>query len=179
MARRLAAKGRAEVKRQVWLVTLLLACGGSGNGGSETPDAAAAVEQAPAGPEAVTFAPELEVDLAAMTRLPGGVYVRDVRGGSGAAVDSTSMVTVEYRAWLPDGTLFEQRPSSDGFGESQFTLNENAPVPGLVEGMIGMRAGGVRRVVIPPELGYDLIGRPSGVPADAVLVFEIRLTRVS
>lgn len=142
---------------------------------SAPPPAAAA----PAGPAEVTFAPELGVDLAAMTKLDDGVFVRDLRQGSGAAADSGTAVTVAYRAWLPDGTLFEQRPSDDGFGASEFVLGENAPVPGLDTGIRGMRPGGVRLIVVPPDLGYDLIGRPEGVPADAVLVFEITLRRAA
>lgn len=159
----------------VALVLSLLSCG---HAEPET-DAArpGAAETAP--PAAVTFAPALGVDLAAMTRLDDGVYIHDVTNGSGAAVDSGSVVTVHYRAWLPDGRLFEERPSSDGFGASEFTIGENAPVPGLDSGLKGMRSGGVRRIVVPPELGYDLIGRPAGVPADATLVFEVTLRRVA
>jgi FKBP-type peptidyl-prolyl cis-trans isomerase FkpA len=87
-------------------------------------------------------------------------------------------VTVEYRGWLPDGTLFEKRPSDEGFGLSEFVVGEDAPVEGLDYGMRGMRVGGVRRIVVPPEHGYGLVGRPAGVPAGSVLVFEVRLVGV-
>ena len=157
---------------------LFAACGddrpvGDGNG--------APTDAAPAtvGPADIVFAPELEVDLGAMTRLENGVYILDISRGGGAPADSGTAVTIHYKAWLPDGTLFEERPSRDGFGASEFVLGENAPVPGLNSALEGMRSGGVRRVVVPPELGYDLIGRPEGVPADATVVFEISLRRVA
>lgn len=130
-------------------------------------------------PETTAFAPDLQVDVGAMTRTEEGVFYHDVREGRGRAADDGSTVTAEYRAWLPDGTLFEQRPSDEGFGLSEFVLGESAPVDGLGYGMRGMRVGGVRRIVVPPEHGYGMVGRPAGVPAGAVLLFEVRLVGVS
>jgi FKBP-type peptidyl-prolyl cis-trans isomerase FkpA len=145
------------------------------------PDSPPAAEPTPepAGLQAVAFAPELEVDLATMEATPEGVHYRDVREGRGREVGPGDEVTVEYRGWLPDGTLFEQRPSAEGFGLSEFVIGESAPVEGLGFGMSGMRVGGVRRIVVPPEHGYGLVGRPAGVPAGSALVFEVRLVGVS
>jgi FKBP-type peptidyl-prolyl cis-trans isomerase FkpA len=127
----------------------------------------------------VTFDAELGIRLDEMTRSEEGIYIDDIRDGRGAAASPGRQVVVEYRAWLPDGTLFEERPSPEGFGPSAFVLGENAPVPGLNAGIEGMRPGGVRRLVVPPEHGYGLVGRPTGVPAGSTLVFEVRLLRVS
>lgn len=154
-------------------VVAAVACSGERGAVEDLP----AAESVP--PAEIVFAPDLGVDLAEMTQLADGVYVRDLRQGSGTAADSGSAVTVAYRAWLPDGTMFEQRPSDDGFGASEFVLGENAPVPGLDSGIRGMRPGGVRLIVVPPGLGYDLIGRPDGVPPDATLVFEVTLRRAA
>jgi FKBP-type peptidyl-prolyl cis-trans isomerase FkpA len=129
--------------------------------------------------EPVVFAPELGIDSDALSPAGDGVLVQDVRPGRGRVAESGSTVVVEYRGYLPDGTLFEQRPSADGFGPSEFVLGEGAPVPGLSTGITGMRVDGVRRVVVPPEQGYGLVGRPAGVPAGATLVFEVRLLRVA
>jgi FKBP-type peptidyl-prolyl cis-trans isomerase FkpA len=126
----------------------------------------------------VHFAPELAVSLDAMTRTDDGIYIADVREGRGRAAEFGSSITVEYRAWLPDGTLFEQRPSAEGFGLSEFVLGENAPVAGLNSGIAGMRTGGIRRIALPPEHGYGLVGRPAGVPAETPLLFEVRLMNV-
>lgn len=142
------------------------------------PPAPAAEEVTPLDMRAVQFAAELGVDIDAMTRTDEGIYYTDVREGRGAEAAPGRIVSVEYRAWLPDGTMFEQRPSPDGFGLSEFVLGENPPVEGLNRAMEGMRTGGVRRVVLPPEQGYGLVGRPQGVPADSPLVFEVRLMAV-
>jgi FKBP-type peptidyl-prolyl cis-trans isomerase len=113
-----------------------------------------------------------------MSDATGGVLVQEVRPGRGKEAEPGMSVAVEYRGWLPDGTLFEARPSPEGFGASEFVLGENPPVSGFDVVIPGMRPGGVRRAVLPPELGYGLVGRPAGVPAGSVLVFEIRLLRV-
>jgi FKBP-type peptidyl-prolyl cis-trans isomerase FkpA len=158
------------------LVLSLAACG------ERQPDEAAPPVPAPeptAGVESVTFAADLAVRLDSMTRTEEGVYVQDMQAGRGRVAATGDAVVLEYQAWLPDGTLFEQRPSPEGFGPSGFVLGADAPVPGLNAGVVGMRPGGVRRVVVPAELGYGLVGRPAGVPAGTALVFEVRLLRVS
>jgi FKBP-type peptidyl-prolyl cis-trans isomerase len=129
--------------------------------------------------ETTRFADELGVELERMTRLEDGIYVRDARTGRGPAAAAGRSVVVQYRAWLPDGTLFEQRPSPEGFGASEFVLGENAPVEGLNAAVAGMRPGGVRTIVLGPERGYGLVGRPAGVPAGLPLVFEVTLLRVA
>jgi FKBP-type peptidyl-prolyl cis-trans isomerase FkpA len=158
------------------LALTLVACG---EDEPDAPSPSAAVAEPAVGVEAVAFADELEVRLDSMTRTDDGVYFEDVRAGRGRVAAEGDAVVLEYRAWLPDGTLFEQRPSPEGFGPSSFVLGADAPVPGLGTGVAGMRPGGVRRVVVPPEHGYGLVGRPVGVPTGATLVFEVRLLRVS
>jgi FKBP-type peptidyl-prolyl cis-trans isomerase FkpA len=156
----------------VVVVTVVAACG---ERASDPPPPAVQAPDAEFDMRRVTFSPELQVDLDAMTRTDDGVYIQDVREGRGATAEFGRGVSVEYRGWLPDGTLFEQRPSPDGFGLSEFVLGENAPVHGLNSAIAGMRTGGVRRIVLPPEHGYGLVGRPEGVPANSVVIFEVRL----
>jgi FKBP-type peptidyl-prolyl cis-trans isomerase len=160
------------------LLALTLAACGEDEPDAPPPSAAAAPQPA-GGVEAVAFADQLEVRLDSMTRTDDGIYFEDVRAGRGRVAAEGDAVVLEYRAWLPDGTLFEERPSPEGFGPSSFVLGADAPVPGLSAGVAGMRPGGVRRVVVPPEHGYGLVGRPVGVPTGATLVFEVRLLRVS
>lgn len=127
----------------------------------------------------VQFAPELGLSVDALDEAAPGVWATDVRAGRGGAAEAGATVVVEYSGWLTDGTLFEQRPSPDGFGLSEFVLGEGAaPVPGLDVAIAGMRVGGVRRVVVAPEQGYGLVGRPAGVPAESPLVFQVRLMDV-
>jgi FKBP-type peptidyl-prolyl cis-trans isomerase FkpA len=158
--------------------SLLLALAAVACGDAERPPAEGAPHAAVDTVAAVEFAPELGVDPAAMEGVGNGVLVQEVAPGRGRVAETGMSVAVEYRGYLPDGTLFEQRPSPEGFGPSEFVLGESAPVPGLGSGIAGMRVGGTRRIVVPPEHGYGLVGRPAGVPAGATLVFEVRLLRV-
>jgi FKBP-type peptidyl-prolyl cis-trans isomerase len=82
---------------------------------------------------------------------------------------------VLYRGWLPDGTLFDERQNAAN--PFRFRLGAGSVIAGWDQGVQGMRAGGVRRLVIPPSLGYG--DRPMGaIPPNSVLVFEIRLLSV-
>jgi FKBP-type peptidyl-prolyl cis-trans isomerase FkpA len=127
----------------------------------------------------VHFAPELGIAPDSLIEVEPEVWITEMRTGRGRAAEAGATVMVEYSGWLPDGTLFEQRPSPDGFGLSEFILGDGgAPVPGLDAGMAGMRVGGVRRIVVGPEQGYGLVGRPAGVPAGSPLVFQVRLMDV-
>jgi FKBP-type peptidyl-prolyl cis-trans isomerase FkpA len=124
------------------------------------------------------FAPALGIHLDSMTTKASGVHVQDLKTGDGAVAVAGKRVTVEYRAWLSDGTLYEERPNAEGWGASEFLLGPGAPVPGLIDGIEGMRVGGVRRIVVPAERGYGLVGRPAAVPAASILIFQVRLTGV-
>jgi FKBP-type peptidyl-prolyl cis-trans isomerase len=124
-------------------------------------------------PEDVTFDASLGIDLGAMTKLADGVYVQTVTPGTGTAtVVAADVVSVDHRGWLPDGTLFSEGAITDhavtGF------------VPGFTEGLIGMKVGEVRRIVIPAALGYGDQPPPrSAIPDDAVLVFLVTLVSIS
>jgi len=183
------AIGEVRLKNFVLIgaVTGVLACAGSGAdappaeqapGRGPSDSAAGAAQAAADSVVASRFAPELAVNLDSMTETVSGVYVQDLKLGSGATATAGKRVVVEYRAWLPNGTLFEERPNAEGWGPSEFLLGEGAPVPGLVYGIEGMRVGGVRRIVVPAEHGYGLVGRPAGVPAGSTLVFRVRLMGV-
>ena len=139
--------------------------------------AAAACEEDPTNvdPRNVTFAPELGIDLNAMTRLPSGLYYQDVEEGTGPTATAGKIVRAFYRGWLPNGTLFDQRqPPADPF---RFQLGVGMVIQGWDEGVVGMKVGGVRKLVLPPSLGYG--NRSIGsIPANSVLVFEVNLVEV-
>ncbi len=121
-------------------------------------------------PATETFASSLGVDLAAMTKTPDGLYYRDLTFGAGAQVTKDTTVTMTYTAYLIDGTLFDS-----GTG-SAFPMN--SLVPGVREGIIGMRVGGRRQLVVPSALGYGSAGSLPSVPRQATLVFLITLTAI-
>lgn len=120
------------------------------------------------------FAPALDVNLAAMTVTSSGLYVQDVTEGTGAAVASGQTITVHYTGWLPNGSKFDS-----SVGKTPFTtpIGRGAVIRGWDEGLVGMKVGGKRRLIIPPSLGYGSSAR-SGIPSNSILVFDVQLVSV-
>jgi FKBP-type peptidyl-prolyl cis-trans isomerase len=142
-------------------VTGLLACSqGSDNGG-----------RAPAG-----FSAALAVDTAAMTKTPSGLRYQDVTVGQGKEAKEGRKVTVHYTGWLPNGEKFDSsRDRNQPFG---FDLGAGQVIAGWDEGVAGMRVGGRRKLVIPPDLAYGTAGAPPEIPPGATLVFDVELLDV-
>jgi FKBP-type peptidyl-prolyl cis-trans isomerase FkpA len=120
--------------------------------------------------EHTTFAAALNVDLAQSTKLPSGMYVRDLTVGTGAMPTTGQLVTARYTGWLVDGTQFDSNQST-GF---QFHLGRGEVITGWDVGVAGMKVGGTRQLIIPPELGYGSSGQ-GPIPPDAVLVFTVSM----
>jgi FKBP-type peptidyl-prolyl cis-trans isomerase FkpA len=129
----------------------------------------------PVDPADLTFAAQLGVDLATMTRSQSGLYYKDLTVGTGAQTNTGARVTVDYTGWLHNGTQFD---SSAGKGPITITsLGSGQVIKGWDEGLMGMRAGGSRLLVIPSSLGYGAAG--SGpIPGYATLVFRVDLRTV-
>jgi FKBP-type peptidyl-prolyl cis-trans isomerase FkpA len=105
----------------------------------------------------------------------------DVRVGTGAEATSGAVVTVIYTGWLyaaarldGKGVQFDTSIGGDPFA---FTLGQGQVIAGWDQGIAGMKVGGLRRLVIPPSLGYGPV-RYGPIPPDATLVFDIELTDV-
>jgi FKBP-type peptidyl-prolyl cis-trans isomerase len=111
----------------------------------------------------------------------GGLKVWDVTPGDGAEVQPGATVTVHYIGWLTDGKVFDSTrkdlATRPGAGEP-LTIGLGQVIQGWQEGMVGMKVGGVRRLLIPPELAYGAQGAPPTVPANATLVFAVEVIRV-
>lgn len=118
------------------------------------------------------FADELEIDLEEMTRTESGLYYEDVEPGSGLAARDGHVLDTHYTGWLTTGERFGT--SRDGSPYS-FQLGRHQVPRGIEEGVTGMRIGGVRRLVVPPVLGYGPRGQPPTIPPGATLVYEIEL----
>ena len=123
------------------------------------------------GPEGVDFVDELQIDLSVMTKTASGLYIQDLTLGDGALVESGSTVLVDYAGWLPNGANF------DAGTDVSFQVGIDNLIEGFTEGMIGMRVGGTRSMVIPPGLGYgdQVVG---GIPANSTLVFRVTLNSI-
>lgn len=95
--------------------------------------------------------------------------------GSGREVAQGDYVQVLYRGWLTDGTLFDQSFDSDGNPSAfEFQIGTGQVIPGWDQGIIGMQEGEVRRLIVPPSVGYGEAGQ-GPIPPSALLVFDVEL----
>jgi peptidylprolyl isomerase len=104
-----------------------------------------------------------------------GLRITDLVVGEGAEAASGQNVVVNYRGTLENGTEFD---SSYGRGPFSFPLGAGRVIRGWDEGVAGMKVGGKRKLVIPPDLGYGSRGAGGVIPPDATLIFEVELVRV-
>lgn len=107
------------------------------------------------------------------TTTPSGLEYEDITIGTGGTAQGGHTVTVHYTGWLTDGTKFDS--SKDRNDPFQFTLGAREVIPGWDEGVQGMQVGGVRKLTIPPSLGYGARGAGRTIPPNATLVFEVEL----
>lgn len=125
--------------------------------------------------EETAFADTLDVDLARFTRLPDGVYVRDSIVGTGAVLAGGQTVDVRFTGHLASGRAIAARGAAET--PYRFALGTGAVIAGWDSGLPGMRVGGVRRLVVPPSLGYGASDY-GGVPGNSVLVFTIEAVSI-
>ncbi len=151
-------------------------------------------EDTPTGPEppditTLEFAPELGIDLAQMTLTPTGLYYQDLVVGEGLRVGVSEGAQFSYQGWLHDGTdietgVYPTGPFSPGAiqgadGEWYYLVGSGNTLSGWDLGLDGMRPGGIRKVIIPPHLGFGAAGSPDGrVPGNAVMVYVLEVLAV-
>lgn len=115
----------------------------------------------------------VQVEAPAPERTDSGLEIRDLRAGSGPQVVRGSRVRLHYVGSFEDGERFDS--SYDRGAPLELTVGAGEVIPGWEEGMLGMQAGGQRRIRVPPELGFDQAGSPA---AGRVLVLEVELLAV-
>ena len=116
----------------------------------------------------------------AATKMADGLQYTDDKVGSGAAAAAGAKVSVHYTGWLDDnGSKGKKFDSSRDRGEPfTFTLGAGEVIAGWDEGVAGMKVGGRRTLIIPPELGYGARGAGGVIPPNATLIFDVELLRV-
>lgn len=118
------------------------------------------------------------------TTTASGLQIIDIVEGSGSAAESGSYIVVNYTGWLEDGTKFDS--SYDSGSPYTIHLGETPPqvIPGWEEGIVGMKVGGKRRLIISPDLAYGTDGftdRRTGqqiIPPNATLTFDVELLQI-
>jgi len=107
---------------------------------------------------------------------PSGLKYVDEKVGTGAEAKAGQTAVVHYTGWLTDGRKFDS--SKDRGQPFTFPLGGGRVIKGWDEGVQGMKVGGVRRLTIPPQLGYGASGAGGVIPPNATLVFEVELLDV-
>jgi FKBP-type peptidyl-prolyl cis-trans isomerase FkpA len=105
-----------------------------------------------------------------------GLKFEDTAVGNGAVATAGQTVSVHYTGWLENGTKFDS--SKDRDEPFEFKLGAGRVIRGWDEGVAGMKVGGVRRLTIPPHLGYGDRGAGGVIPPRATLVFEVELLAI-
>ena len=102
----------------------------------------------------------------------------DLRVGTGAEAVTGSRATVAYSGWLYDTISTQNKGQHFDTGTFTFTVGQGV-ITGFSRMVTGMRVGGQRRAIIPPDQGYGSGGNPqAGIPGNATLVFEVELLNV-
>jgi FKBP-type peptidyl-prolyl cis-trans isomerase len=105
-----------------------------------------------------------------------GLQMEEIKTGDGPAAKGGDIVVVHYVGRLTDGTKFDS--SYDRNQPFTFTLGANQVIKGWDEGIVGMKVGGKRKLIIPPALAYGSQGAGSAIPPDSTLVFEVELQEI-
>jgi FKBP-type peptidyl-prolyl cis-trans isomerase len=115
-----------------------------------------------------------------VTEMPDGLKYTDSKVGDGAVASPGATVSVHYTGWLDkDGAKGAKFDSSLDRGQPfQFTLGAHQVIAGWDEGVAGMKVGGERTLIIPPELGYGARGAGGVIPPNATLIFDVQLLKV-
>lgn len=125
-------------------------------------------------------APPVELDKESgkpVITTPSGLKYVDLTLGNGAAAKTGDHLVVNYTGKLIDGTKFDS--SYDRGQPFLVELGVTKVIQGWTEGLAGMKPGGKRKLIIPPQLGYGLNGYPDVIPPNATLIFEVELVAIN
>jgi peptidylprolyl isomerase len=111
---------------------------------------------------------------------PSGLTIADSKVGSGAEARSGNTCVMHYTGWLyENGAKGAKFDSSLDRGEPfEFGLGQGQVIKGWDEGVAGMKVGGKRTLIIPPQLGYGARGAGGVIPPNATLLFDVELLEV-
>jgi peptidylprolyl isomerase len=114
--------------------------------------------------------------MAEQVTTASGLQYTDIQVGDGPSPQNGQVVTVHYTGTLTDGSKFDS--SRDRSQPFKFTIGRGMVIKGWDEGVLTMKVGGRRKLVIPSDLGYGPRGYPGVIPPNATLVFDVELLGV-
>ncbi len=109
------------------------------------------------------------------TTTDSGLRYRIFKEGTGPKPEKGDKVKVHYTGKLTDGTVFD---SSKERGPFEFKVGTGQVIRGWDEGVVDMKVGEVRELIIPPDLGYGSRGAGNLIPPDSTLVFEVEMLEI-
>jgi FKBP-type peptidyl-prolyl cis-trans isomerase len=164
------AKSLANSCTMILTALAIVACGKKPDS-EEVP--APVAEAAPAPASAAT--PSTGTEAMPMTKT-------DLSPGNGAEIKTGQTALVHYTGWLFDAAAPENKgkqfDSSVGGEPFEFPLGAGAVIAGWDQGVVGMKPGGKRRLVIPPDMAYGSRGAGGVIPPGATLVFDVELVEI-
>lgn len=117
------------------------------------------------------------MDTSQMPPIPSDLKIETLQPGNGAGAKNGDRVTVHYVGALTNGTKFDS--SRDRGTPFVFTLGAGNVIQGWELGILGMKVGETRKLVIPSELGYGASGSGGIIPPNATLIFEVELLKIN
>ncbi|PJZ79019.1 FKBP-type peptidyl-prolyl cis-trans isomerase [Leptospira neocaledonica] len=115
------------------------------------------------------------LSLNVFAQAQNGLVIKDIKKGTGKEAFNGSNVTVHYTGWLTNGKKFDS--SKDRGTPFRFDLGAGQVIRGWDKGVQGMKEGGIRKLTIPPEMGYGSSGAGT-IPPNSTLIFEVELLKV-
>lgn len=107
-----------------------------------------------------------------------GLSIWDIREGSGTAVAGGDKILAFYTGWLTNSTVFDSQRNPDDLRGFTVIGGVGGVIEGFREGLIGMKPGGIRRLLIPAALAYKDVPQ-NNIPANSTLIFEVKLVSVT
>lgn len=117
-----------------------------------------------------------KLDINTFQASSSGLRIKDEVVGTGQEVKAGDSVTVHYMGTLADGTKFDSSYDRNAPFETQIGVGQ--VIKGWDEGIVGMKVGGKRILIIPPDLGYGSQGAGGAIPPNSTLIFQVELLGV-
>ena len=142
-----------------------------------------ATQQAPVTTQTsdTTTTPTTSMDTSKTQKLDNGLEITVIKEGQGPAAKANDNVTVNYTGVLTNGTTFDSNvdPKFGHVAPFTFLLGAGHVIKGWDQGVLGMKVGEKRRLVIPAALGYGAGGAAPSIPPNATLVFDVEVTGIN